>query len=223
MKAGLLGRAAVIATIAHLCLVGGATPSRADENRLEIVPSPIPGACSARPGHRQILFDLCRDQRDILAEAKAKAAKSGKIILISYGADWCIWCHAFEAHLLGQHGRFQYATDEGPWLMQEKGRAETNAAAAMALQTYVAKTFVVVNISEEAGETALAVLQETQADTQFKGGLPFIYALDRKGKYARAIDSGDVEIRRDGRNPYRGYDRMRLLRSLQSLAAASAP
>lgn len=197
-------------------LSAGGPPVAGD--RLQIVPARVPATCDRRAGHTQILFDLCRDQVELLAEAREKARTSGKVVLVSYGADWCIWCHVFEAHILGVHGTFTYATADGPWTMKEKGRADKRAAQAVALQTYVADNFVIVNIAQQADGSASKVLRETAADARFAGGLPFIYALDGEGRFAGAIDGSDIEVRRDGDDAYRGYDRVKLLAVLRSLS-----
>ena len=185
----------------------------------QIVPAVVPPSCDRRKDHKQILFDLCRDQTALLKEAQVQARAAGKLVLVSYGADWCIWCHVFEAHLLGQYGSFTYDTHDGPYTMQENDTAKGNAAQAAAFRAFVARNFVVVNIAQEAGNSAEAVLRATAADKHFSGGLPFNYVLDRQGRFAGSIESAGVEVRRDTEDWYRGYDRAKLMDVLQSLAS----
>ena len=198
-----------------------AAPPTAAVDQLQIVPAVVPPTCDRRKDHKQILFDLCRDQSALLKEAQDQARASGKLVLVSYGADWCIWCHVFEAHILGRYGSFTYDTPDGPYTMQENDTANGSAAQAAAFKAFVARNFVVVNIAQEAGRSAEAVLKATAADKQFLGGLPFNYVLDRQGRFAGSIESAGVEVRRDTEDWYRGYDRAKLMAVLQSLAAAS--
>lgn len=209
-------------------ITGGGRPSASQplvagkNDRLQIVPAQVPAGCNRRIGQKQILFDMCRDQSSLLKEARKKARMSEKVVLVSFGADWCIWCQVFEAHILGGYGTLTYDTPDGPWTMEEKGHADGREAQAAALKAYVQEKFVVVNIAQESGESASAVLRETAADAHYSGGLPFIYALDRNGRLAGAIKSSEVEVRRDGDDPYRGYDRVKLLAALRLLSMSGS-
>jgi Thioredoxin-like len=214
-----------LSLIAGLMVTGGTgsaieAPVAAAAGKLEIVPTKVPPLCNAESVRAQVLFDLCQSQLALLREAQQKAQKSGKSVLVAFGADWCIWCYVFEAHVLGQYGIFVYRTSDGPVVMDEKVKQKAlslTKGAAAALQSFVADQFVVVNIGQEATETGLSVLRDTSAEKHFSNGLPFIYVLDQNGKFEGAIKSEVVEVRRDERNPYRGYDRVRLLAALKSL------
>ncbi len=191
------------------------------QNTALIIPATVPASCKQETEQPQILFDLCADQLTLLREAQQKAKETNKLVLVSFGADWCIWCHVFEAHILGKFGRYTYPTNEGPWAMDEKLKWQSLVDAKVqsaALRTFVAEQFVVVNIGQQAADGGVSVLKDTQAEAHFPGGLPFIYALDNQGKFAGAINSSEVEIRRDGRNAYRGYKRAKLMDALKSLA-----
>lgn len=54
------------------------------------------------------VFDECGDQLALFTAALAKANSEGKTLLVEYGAEWCIWCHVFDAHISGEHGEFRY-------------------------------------------------------------------------------------------------------------------
>ncbi len=198
-----------------------ATPTQSPHANfsVEVVPKEVAQKCQKKSQKTQVLFDLCADQLALLQEAHRLAQESGKRVLVSFGADWCIWCHVFEAHVLGKYGEFTYPTEDGFWTMQEKGKGEIKAQA-LALHQFVAQNFVIVNIGQQTGDAGLTVLRQTRAEDQFSGGLPFIYVLDQDGKSAGVIKSSDVEIRRDGKDAYRGYDRVKLLAVLQSLRNA---
>ncbi len=185
-------------------------------DRVEIFPNAVPPRCDKQPGKTQVLFDLCRDQVELLNEARQSAAASGKTVLVAYGADWCIWCHVFEAHILGGYRRFDYDKIDDPWTMDEKGDPATMAVDAAALKAFVSANFVIVNISHEAGTSARAVLDKTGGEDRFNDGLPFVYVLDKNGRLANVVKTVDAEIRRDGDDPYRGYDRVKLLALLKA-------
>jgi len=54
------------------------------------------------------IYDECSDQIDLFEAAQSKAQAEGKITLVSYGAEWCIWCHVFDAYIHGQLDKFTY-------------------------------------------------------------------------------------------------------------------
>lgn len=207
----------LLVTDAHAAPGTPMAPPQGD--RLEILPKAVPYRCDKHPGKKQILFDLCRDQVEILNEARQVAAASGKTVLVAYGADWCIWCHVFEAHVLGGFGRFDYKTIDDPWTMREKGNNATLSSEAAALKAFVSANFVIVNIAQEAGAAGRAVLVETGAEEHFQDGLPFVFALGRDGRFAKTVRTVDAEIRRDGNDPYRGYNRVKLLALLKAAVA----
>jgi Protein of unknown function, DUF255 len=206
-----------MSVVSVMSLASGSPLPSPQSGTLQIVPAQVAVQCPQAKQKEQILFDLCGDQRAFLQEAQRLAKASNKVVLVSYGADWCIWCHVFEAHILGGSGVFTYATPDGPWTMKEKKNTD-NAVQAAALKSFTADHFIVVNIAQETGESGLSVLRDTKAEGQFSGGLPFMYALDQNGHFAGSINSSTVEVRRDGKSPYRGYDRAKLLAALQSLA-----
>lgn len=204
----------VLATGAHAASPVPGASLKSDG--VEIFPRAVPPRCGKQRGAKQVLFDLCRDQVEILNEARKSAASSGKTVLVAYGADWCIWCHVFEAHVLGGYRRFDYDKIEDPWTMDEKGDPATMAVDAAALKGFVSANFVIVNISHEAGSSARAVLRETGGEDRFDDGLPFVYVIDKNGRLANVVRTVDAEIRRDGDDPYRGYDRAKLLTLLKA-------
>jgi Protein of unknown function, DUF255 len=189
---------------------------------VKIVPAVVAAACKAKGKQTQILFDLCRNQVELLREAQQLAKASNKSVIVSFGADWCIWCHVFEAYLLGGHGVFTHYTPDGPWEMQETPKPD-NIALASELKAFVAKNFVIVNIAEESDESGASVLKITGADVHFTQSLPFIYALRDDGSFGGVLKSTESEVRRDGDDPYRGYDRVKLLAALKMLIAPKNP
>ena len=76
-------------------------------------PSHIDKKC--RAGNAK-LYDECSDQLEIFDEALRTAKKTGKTLLVSYGAEWCIWCHVFDAYIKGGKTKFTYvyASREAP-------------------------------------------------------------------------------------------------------------
>ena len=59
-------------------------------------------------GGRAQIYDECSSQFDVLNAAMAEAERTGKIVMVVYGAEWCIWCHVFDKYLAGQTGTFKY-------------------------------------------------------------------------------------------------------------------
>jgi hypothetical protein len=62
---------------------------------------------SCRRG-RAKLYDECSNQERLFAAALARANAEGKTLLVFYGAEWCIWCHVFDAYINGEKSRFNY-------------------------------------------------------------------------------------------------------------------
>lgn len=51
---------------------------------------PVRAGRPARPG--QALYEVCADQMALYAAGLATAEKSGKLLLVTFGATWCPWC-----------------------------------------------------------------------------------------------------------------------------------
>jgi hypothetical protein len=193
--------------------------------RITTVPEKLDKAC--RKG-RARLYDECSDQLGLLARARKLAAEEHKVVLVSYGAEWCIWCHVFDRYIHGERSRFQYAfgspraPDErqtATLYEREKGDVSADAAA---LKDYVARSFVVVHVDGQFAPNGDAVLARTGAAAFLPDGIPFIFTLDANGRYAARFEDSVAEIRRDTADWYRGYDRRKLLAELQRLHAAAA-
>lgn len=154
------------------------------------------------------------------------------MLLVSYGAEWCIWCHVFVAYIEGKSDKFTYTygspdepdTRETSTLRE---RAKTSpAAAAAALNTFVAKSFVLVHIDAQYAPGGATVLEQTGALDHYSNSIPFIFTVDARGRYAGRLVDKEVQIRRDSMiDWYRGYDRTKLLNALIALQnqAKAAP
>ncbi len=46
-------------------------------------------------------YDPARDSFADLEAAKKDAQASGKLILVEFGGEWCVWCHRIEKFILG--------------------------------------------------------------------------------------------------------------------------
>src|SRR5262245_44629331 len=188
--------------------------------KITIVPSKLDKAC--RRG-RATLYDECSDQLGIFEAAKQLAAAENKVLLVSYGAEWCIWCHVFAKYIHGETTRFEYTYGhpDAPEVRQtstifEREKRDGKADAA-ALNAYVARSFVVVHIEGQYAPNGAAVTEKTGAAAFMSNAIPFIFAVDRRGQYAAHFKSETVEIRRDTDDWYRGYDRRKLLAELQRM------
>jgi hypothetical protein len=61
----------------------------------------------------------------------------------------------------------------------------------------------------------------TGAARYMGNSIPFIFAVDREGRYAAHFNNEPVEFRRETDDWYRGYDRRKLLAELQGMYAAA--
>ena len=192
-------------------------------SRITTIPAKPDGAC--RRG-RATLYDECSDQLMIFETAMERAAAENKVLLVSYGAEWCIWCHVFAKYIHGGTTRFEYtygspAAPEARHRSTIFERAEQDVTAdAAALSAYVGSSLVVVHIDAQYAPNGKAVLEATGAAPFAGDGIPFIFTVDRKGRYAAHVEGNLVEIRRDTDDWYRGYDRRKLLTELQRIYTA---
>lgn len=192
----------------------------------ELISFPAEPGQKCRTGRAKI-YDECTDQITLFNTALSRANLEGKTLLVSYGAEWCIWCHVFEAYIKGEKTEFNYgyATPDAPDEIYHATlfERETSDVSAMAtkLQTYVANHFVIVNIDSRFAPNGAAVLDITDANSQYNGGLPYIFSVDTAGKIATHIYHDRVENRRDTEDWYRGYDRSKLLLELQRLETSA--
>src|SRR5215813_4580676 len=207
------------ATIALAQMTAAPAPS-VSESRITTIPSNLDPAC--RTG-RATLYDECSDQLSIFDTAMKRAAAENKVLLISYGAEWCIWCHVFAKYIHGERTRFEYTygRPDAPEARQtptifEREKRDVKADAA-ALNAYVARSFVVVHIEGQYAANGAAITEKTGAAAFMSNAIPFIFAVDRSGQYAAHFKSETVEIRRDTDDWYRGYDRRKLLAELQRM------
>ena len=171
------------------------------------------------------IYDECGDQLALFRAALARANESNKVLLVEYGAEWCIWCHVFNAYINGDKGRFRYtyATAKEPeaWTtrtFEEHGDVE----GAEALRDFVARHFVVVRIDAQYAPNGAEVLVQTGAEEHFPGGLPFVFTVDSRGRYAATFEGKGLEKnRRRSFDQYRGFHRDAMLRVLTSMRNAA--
>ena len=172
-------------------------------------------------GGRAQIYDECSSQFDVLNAAMAEAERTGKIVMVVYGAEWCIWCHVFDKYLAGQTGTFKYNLEGDRYTLFE-GKLEEEAAEAV--RDYAARTFVLAHIEDQYSSDGYAVLEAVGAAEHMGMGIPYIFTL-RDGRFAaRMRDTGDLpemEVRREGFLYYRGYDRAMLLDELRRVADAA--
>jgi len=136
---------------------------------LTVVPEAVSPAC--RNG-RAKLFDECSDQFELLDRARQLAKAQNKVVLVSYGAEWCKWCHVFVDEIAAA--------------------PETDA-----LKAFVTRSFVIVHIDTHYAPNGGAVLRKTGAARAYDGGLPFFFSLNDEGRYAAHLINGRVQTGRD--------------------------
>ena len=206
-----------------LSLLHGASAYADTDVKLTTLPTKISFFCR---GGRAKIYDECTDQRQLYEDARAEAASQGKVLLVSYGAEWCIWCHVYHAYLHGEADVFTHTySDQQDRVRYEETiyeRAETDvSASAKALKTYAAESFVLVHIDSRYAPFSDEALQISGAEQYFEGNLPFIFTVSANGKIAGVHDHEQVATRRDSNDWFRGYDRDGLLIMLQEMHAAA--
>ncbi len=176
---------------------------------------------SCRNGSANI-YDECGSQQTIFDDALKYANLSRRTLLVIYGAEWCIWCHVFDAYISGKAGHFEY-TFEGRTANFTEYNTSLIINDANALHNYVKEGFVVAHIEGNYSSDGKDVLKRTGADRHFEGSLPFIFTVTSGEKFAAAFDGDLAEVRREGVDWFRGYDRKVLLSELQEMRKAAAP
>ena len=116
-------------------------------------------------GGRAKTYDQCADQFALYTKAFETAQAEEKVLLVSLGAEWCVWCHVF---------------------------SYTVAIADAPLEQFTAERFVIAHIDAEYGKNYQQVLRATAADTVYTGGLPLIFVVAADGTFAGAIDHKSV-------------------------------
>ena len=209
-------------SLAVLALLFTAAPAYPQE--ISTIPQEIQRDCR---GGRAVLYDECDSQMMLLREGINRAESEGKVLLISYGAEWCIWCHVFQQYVKGHHSNMTYRfSDPGDNETEEVTLNERPATdptdAAAALTKFVAERFVLLHIENFYSLDGYEVLTRTGADSTFDGGLPYIFTVDARGRYVTHFKHNHIETRRDnGADWYRGYDRPALLDELARMEAAA--
>ena len=176
------------------------------------------------------MFDQCGDQAELFSTALGRAKAESKVLLVEFGAEWCIWCHVFDAHVNGERDRFQYTygspdEPEARYTETFEEGAGTDANEANSLRDFVAATFVVVHIDAEFAPNGFGVLESTGAAAHYASSIPFVFTVDEHGRFAGKFNHDAVEKRRDTPTDwYRGYDRKGLMAQLTAMRdAARAP
>ena len=173
------------------------------------------------------MFDECSDQSKLFGVALAHAKIADKVLLVEYGAEWCIWCHVFKAHITGEHGRFRYTygSPEEPEERYTHSFVEgvgDDLAQAEALRDFVAANFVMVYIDAQYAPNGFAVLENSGAAEHFTGGVPYVFTVDPHGRYAARFHHDGAENRRDTDDDwYRGYHRAKLQQQLSVMRDAA--
>ena len=145
--------------LAALFVSGFAAPAHArGDGLVTSYPKTLDETC--RDG-RAKTYDQCGDQFAMYQEAFDDAQEQDKVLLVSLGAEWCVWCHVF---------------------------AGTVAAPGAPLEDFAAERFVIVHVDAEFGENYEKVLRASAVDTVYTGGLPLIFTVAADGTMAGALD-----------------------------------
>lgn len=209
----------VFVTLASCGEVAVEAPPSENLPKLVKVPSEIPKSFG---NGRAKLYDDCADQKVLFEEASLLAKQEGKTLIISYGAEWCIWRHVFDKYVQGYSDTFTYTygepSDPQAWTDTLREKAEHDAASeALEFTTYFRENFVLFHLESDNAPNGDAVLTQTSASTYYDNWLPFIFTVDEAGRYFGHIDYEEVQIRRDTMDWYRGYDRQKLTTALKKI------
>jgi thiol:disulfide interchange protein len=133
--------------------------------------SPAPSAAGAASSSAAAQAAPPAAARSVVADAVKRAAAEKKVVLVEFGASWCVWCRSFEA--------FVHAPET----------ART-----------ISDNFVLVNLTvdERNEKKALENPGGVEVLTEWDGfdaGLPFYVFLDAKGEKI-----ADSNVMRDGSN-----------------------
>lgn len=175
---------------------------------------------------RAKIFDECTNQTEIFARAKVRADADGKTVLVSYGAEWCIWCHVFDAYINGEMNTFTYTFGEAgdderyTHTMRERLKRDVSQDA-YDLKKFVSENFVIAHIDYEHSPDGNDVLSRAEAWESYDNWIPYIFVVDRDGKYVEKFIHDEAEVRRDTNDWYRGYDRAQLLEQLKNMRKAA--
>lgn len=157
------------------------------------------------PMERARLYANCADQRTLFVEGLTHARAEGKVLLVSYGAEWCIWCHVIDAELSG---------------LLPGDATPAEAATAEALADFAAGNFVVVHIDADALTGAEEVLAATGAAPHYPGAIPFLFTVDDNGRFVAEFSTEAAQTEdRQGRPV---HDRAILLEMLRALVPPPA-
>lgn len=189
------------------------------------MPGVIPEKISTKCGRTYQVYDHCRDQSAILAEAEALAAKTGRSVLAVFGHDVSTESIVLLAYLTGQRGPNPLKSFDGLEAAVKAGRPE-ELEKAKALAAYVRENFVVVALAVVAPEsTRWRELTESLGLLIGANGFFLAGTLVRRELVATLPN---LRQRPDMAFPHRvmeplntkiGYDREKLLEELKALRA----
>ncbi len=175
------------------------------------------------------LYDECSDQSTLLNRAIDQGRKTGKTVLVVYGAEYCLWCHVFDKYVKGHSREFTYEWqyhdgNDKQWAMKETENVNANAEA-KALNEFVAKNFIVVHIESYLAPNGAEAALETGFDADAFPFVPIVFSLKDTGKYAAHMlpyhAIAGLEVKTDGGQAYRGFDRTILTAELSKLLSAA--
>jgi len=175
------------------------------------------------------LYDECSDQIPIFQEALEQAKKSNKTLLISYGAEWCIWCHILEAYIEGKKTKFDYVFGKPDkpdarfkTTFHEREKYDVTKEA-KALNDFVKNNFVVVHIVNYKTTNGNSVLEKTEALKHYSDAIPFVFTVKNDGLYSGHIELKNIQVKRKGEDFFYGLDRKKLLNHLQRIKQLALP
>lgn len=136
------------------------------------------------------IYKVCTDQNQIIEKYYSTAQSENKLVLITFGADWCPWCKSLN----------RIFSESEVWSQ---------------LDGSVVNSEIGVNdISGKNVESGLKIITDllslNNKDSSTYNGLPFLAVVDPKTKKAAFIQTGDLEDNSNGE----GHDRKKVIEAI---------
>jgi len=201
----------------------GSPTVAASDQGLAKYPKEISSDCQYK---RAKLYDQCGSQMRLFEHALEEANASEKTLLVSYGAEWCIWCHVFDQYIAGGYGdmEFRYGDQDGPDYdtFAVPGRNTwSQKVASEVLANFIRESFVIVHIDAQHAPDGYDVIETSGALAQYQNWIPFVFTVKPNGQFAAAMDYEKVQTKETSNAPYPGYFRAPLMLELSRMKSAA--
>jgi thiol-disulfide isomerase/thioredoxin len=205
----------VVIVLASLALAACAKDdSRPTKRSYVSLPEVLDPGC--RDGKAKI-YDECGDQLSLFKAALERANNERKTLLVFYGAEWCAWCHALDAHLNGEASSFRLTGDGIEAASRASSSSNKSDDSVAQLRELLHKSFVIVHIEAQLAPNGIATLKLAGAEEKFLGRIPLLFSVDSVGRYTTSLDHSFIRTSQEGTDVYCDFDRSDLLAQLAKI------